>query len=253
MANYKFLKISERDGVLFVGLDRPESKNAFNEFLIDELTNAFSRIPDNVFCVVLYGEGDSFCAGADLEWMKRMGESDFEENKKSAYLMWRMYETIENCPVILISKAHGYVLGGGMGLISCSDIVVSEENAKFGWTEVKIGLVPAVVSTFSIRKVNDSYARRYFLTGEVFDAWTAKNIGLVHEVVSIENLDSKVNEFIEILRKNGRYGMRLTKQLLLKLRQRKDEELINECIETIARARSSDEALSRIESFLRRK
>ncbi len=253
MANYKFLKISEKDDVLFVGLNRPENKNAFNEFLIDELTIAFRKIPDNIFCVVLYGEGDSFCAGADLDWMKRMGKSDFEENKKSAYLMWQMYETIENCPAVLISKVHGYVLGGGMGLISCSDIVISEENAKFGWTEVRIGLVPAVVSTFSIRKVNDSYARRYFLTGEIFDAWIAKNIGLVHEVIPLENLDNKVNEFIEILRKNGRYAMRLAKQLLLKLRERKDDKLINECIETIAKARSSDEALMRIESFLRKK
>jgi len=252
MENYKFLKVFQKDEVLYIGLNRPENKNAFNEFLIDELTRAFNNIDDNIICVVLYGEGDGFCAGADLDWMKRMGESSFEENKKSAYLMWKMYESIENCPAVLISKVHGYVLGGGMGLISCSDIVISEENTKFGWTEVRLGLVPAVVSTFSIRKVNDSYARRYFLTGEIFDSYTAQKIGLVHEIVKFEELDNKLNEFIEIIKKNGKYGTKLTKQLLLKLRQRTDKEIIEFCIETISKARSSKEALERIEKFLKK-
>lgn len=250
MQNYKFLRILRVEDILYIGLNRPQNKNAFNEYLIEELTHAFSNIPEDILIVILYGEGDSFCAGADLDWMKRMGESSFEENKKSAYLMWKMYETIDSCPCVLISKVHGYVLGGGMGLISCSDIVISEENAKFGWTEVKLSLVPAVVSTFSLRKVNDSYARRYFLTGEIFDSYTAKNMGLVHEVVKYEKLDEKVNEFIEIIRKNGKNGIKLTKQLITKLRQRTDKEIIDYCIETISRARSSEEALNRIIAFL---
>ncbi|MDT7880826.1 MAG: enoyl-CoA hydratase-related protein [Candidatus Hydrothermia bacterium] len=250
MSNYKFLKISKENDVLYIGLNRPESKNAFNEFLIEELTNAFSNLPEDIICVVLYGEGDSFCAGADLDWMKRMGESSFEENRNSAYLMWKMYETIENCPYVLISKVHGYVLGGGMGLISCSDIVISDINAKFGWTEVRLGLVPAVVSTFSIRKINDSFARRYFLTGEIFDAKTAQKIGLVHEVLNPDEIENKLKEIIEILRKNGKNGMKLTKQLLLKLRQRTEKDIIEFCIDTIAKARSEKEALERINKFL---
>jgi len=250
MSNYKLLKIFKENDVLYVGLNRPESKNAFNEFLIEELTNAFSNLPEDIICVVLYGEGDSFCAGADLDWMKRMGESSFEENRNSAYLMWKMYETIENCPYVLISKVHGYVLGGGMGLISCSDIVISDINAKFGWTEVRLGLVPAVVSTFSIRKINDSFARRYFLTGEIFDAKTAQKIGLVHEVLNPDEIENKLKEIIEILRKNGKNGMKLTKQLLLKLRQRTEKDIIEFCIDTIAKARSEKEALERINKFL---
>ena len=250
MSNYKFLKIFKENDVLYVGLNRPESKNAFNEFLIEELTNAFSNLPEDIICVVLYGEGDSFCTGADLDWMKRMGESSFEENRNSAYLMWKMYETIENCPYVLISKVHGYVLGGGMGLISCSDIVISDINAKFGWTEVRLGLVPAVVSTFSIRKINDSFARRYFLTGEIFDAKTAQKIGLVHEVLNPDEIENKLKEIIEILRKNGKNGMKLTKQLLLKLRQRTEKDIIEFCIDTIAKARSEKEALERINKFL---
>ncbi len=250
MSNYKFLKIFKENDVLYVGLNRPESKNAFNEFLIEELTNAFSNLPEDIICVVLYGEGDSFCAGADLDWMKRMGESSFEENRNSAYLMWKMYETIENCPYVLISKVHGYVLGGGMGLISCSDIVISDINAKFGWTEVRLGLVPAVVSTFSIRKINDSFARKYFLTGEIFDAKTAQKIGLVHEVLNPDEIENKLKEIIEILRKNGKNGMKLTKQLLLKLRQRTEKDIIEFCIDTIAKARSEKEALERINKFL---
>jgi methylglutaconyl-CoA hydratase len=252
MSNYKFLKVFKENDVLYVGLNRPESKNAFNEFLIEELTNAFSNLPEDIICVVLYGEGDSFCAGADLDWMKRMGESSFEENRNSAYLMWKMYETIENCPYVLISKVHGYVLGGGMGLISCSDIVISDINAKFGWTEVRLGLVPAVVSTFSIRKVNDSFARRYFLTGEIFDTKTAQKIGLVHEVLNPDEIENKLKEIIEILRKNGKNGMKLTKQLLLKLRQRTEKDIIEFCIDTIAKARSEKEALERISKFLKK-
>jgi methylglutaconyl-CoA hydratase len=250
MSNYKFLKIFKENDVLYVGLNRPESKNAFNEFLIEELTNAFSNLPEDIICIVLYGEGDSFCAGADLDWMKRMGESSFEENRNSAYLMWKMYETIENCPYVLISKVHGYVLGGGMGLISCSDIVISDINTKFGWTEVRLGLVPAVVSTFSIRKINDSFARRYFLTGEIFDAKTAQKIGLVHEVSNPDEIENKLKEIIEILRKNEKNGMKLTKQLLLKLRQRTEKDIIEFCIDTIAKARSEKEALERISKFL---
>jgi Enoyl-CoA hydratase/carnithine racemase len=250
MSNYKFLKILKENDVLYVGLNRPESKNAFNEFLIEELTNAFSNLPEDIICVVLYGEGDSFCAGADLDWMKRMGESSFEENRNSAYLMWKMYETIENCPYVLISKVHGYVLGGGMGLISCSDIVISDINAKFGWTEVRLGLVPAVVSTFSIRKINDSFARRYFLTGEIFDAKTAQKIGLVHEVSNPDEIENKLKEIIGNLRKNGKNGMKLTKQLILKLRQRTEKGIIEFCIDTIAKARSEKEALERINKFL---
>jgi methylglutaconyl-CoA hydratase len=252
MSNYKFLKVFKENDVLYVGLNRPESKNAFNEILIEELTIAFSNLPEDIICVVLYGEGDSFCAGADLDWMKRMGESSFEENRNSTYLMWRMYETIENCPYFLISKVHGYVLGGGMGLISCSDIVISDINAKFGWTEVRLGLVPAVVSTFSIRKINDSFARRYFLTGEIFDAKTAQKIGLVHEVLNPDEVENKLKEIIENLRKNGKNGMKLTKQLLLKLRQRTEKDIIEFCIDTIAKARSEKEALERISKFLKK-
>jgi len=250
MKNYKFLKILKENDVLYIGLNRPESKNSFNEILIEELTSAFSNLPEDIICVVLYGEGDSFCAGADLDWMRRMGESSFEENKKSAYLMWKMYETIENCPYVLISKVHGYVLGGGMGLISCSDIVISDINAKFGWTEVRLGLVPAVVSTFSIRKINDSFARRYFLTGEIFNATIAQRIGLVHEVLGENEIGNKLKEIFEILRKNGKNGMKLTKQLLLKLRQRTEKDIIEFCIDTIAKARSEKEALERISKFL---
>jgi Enoyl-CoA hydratase/carnithine racemase len=137
-----------------------------------------------------------------------------------------------------------------MGLISCSDIVISDINAKFGWTEVRLGLVPAVVSTFSIRKINDSFARRYFLTGEIFDAKTAQKIGLVHEVLNPDEVENKLREIIEILRKNGNNGMKLTKQLLLKLRQRTEKDIIEFCIDTIAKARSEKEALERISKFL---
>jgi len=174
------LKI-ERDGhVLRVTLAMPERRNAFDAALIAELTEAFSDVGD-ARAVVLAGEGSSFCAGADVEWQRASIDLSYDENVEDAMCLYRMLDTIDSCPAPVVCCVHGYALGGGSGLVACADIAVAWPDAVFGFTEVRLGIIPAVISPFVLPKIG-SAARRYFLTGERFDANAALRIGLVQEV-----------------------------------------------------------------------
>jgi len=174
------LKI-ERDGhVLRVTLAMPERRNAFDAVLIAELTEAFSHVGD-ARAVVLAGEGSSFCAGADVEWQRASIDLSYDENVEDAMCLYRMLDTIDSCPAPVVCCVHGYALGGGSGLVACADIAVAWPDAVFGFTEVRLGITPAVISPFVLPKIG-SAARRYFLTGERFDANAALRIGLVQEV-----------------------------------------------------------------------
>ena len=174
------LKI-ERDGhVLRVTLAMPERRNAFDAVLIAELTEAFSHVGD-ARAVVLAGEGSSFCAGADVEWQRASIDLSYDENVEDAMCLYRMLDTIDSCPAPVVCCVHGYALGGGSGLVACADIAVAWPDAVFGFTEVRLGIIPAVISPFVLPKIG-SAARRYFLTGERFDADAALRIGLVQEV-----------------------------------------------------------------------
>ncbi len=247
----KTLNTEITDGVLRITFDRPRKRNAFDEVMIEELIEVFSSIPDDVCCVLMRGNGKVFSAGADLEWMKRMGEATFEENYRGSLRMARMFELIDTSPVPVVSRVHGAAIGGGMGLVAVSDIVIAMEDTRFGWTEVKLGLVPAVISTFAIRKVGYSVARRYFLTGEIFDGRVAKEIGLVHELASTpRELDEKVEGIISTLRSNGWLALRFTKELLVRLRNMSDEEVLSYSAEVISRARATEEARERLRQFL---
>jgi enoyl-CoA hydratase/carnithine racemase len=172
----------ERDGpVLKVTLSRPERHNAFDAALIAELTDAFTDVGD-ARAVVLAGEGESFCAGADVEWQRSSIDLTYEENVEDALRLFRMCETIDRCPAPVVVKVHGYALGGGSGLVACADIAVAAEDAVFGFTEVRLGIIPAVISPFVFAKIGPGAARRWFLTGEHFGADVALRIGLVQEV-----------------------------------------------------------------------
>jgi len=174
------LKI-ERDGrVLRVTLARPERRNAFDAALIAELAEAFADVGD-ARAVLLEGEGPSFCAGADVEWQRASVELSYEENVEDAMRLYRMLETIDSCPVPVVCCVHGFALGGGSGLVACADVAVAWPDAVFGFTEVRLGIVPAVISPFVLPRIGAA-ARRYFLTGERFDAAEALRIGLVSEV-----------------------------------------------------------------------
>ena len=171
----------ERDGeILRVTLARPERRNAFDAGLIAELTDAFSDVGD-ARAVLLTGEGPSFCAGADVEWQRASIDLSYEENVEDALRLFRMVEAVDSCPAPVVCCVHGYALGGGSGLVAASDIAVAWPDAVFGFTEVRLGIIPAVISPFVLPKIGE-HARRYFVTGERFDAHVALRIGLVSEV-----------------------------------------------------------------------
>jgi enoyl-CoA hydratase/carnithine racemase len=233
----------ERDGdVLRVTLARPERRNAFDAGLIAELTDAFADV-GGARAVVLSGDGPSFCAGADVEWQRSAIDLSFEENVEDALKLYRMCETINRCPAPVIARVHGHALGGGSGLAACSDVAVASPDAIFGFSEVKLGIIPAVISPFVLPKIGQ-HARRYFLTGERFDAETALRIGLVHEVA--EELDQAVQRIVDQLLSSGPTAVREAKKLI---REQPDGD---ETAEIAARLRASEEGQERLRAFLDR-
>ena len=201
----------ERDGPLLrVTLARPERRNAFDAALVAELTAAFADIRD-ARAVVLAGEGESFCAGADAEWMRASVELSRDENVEEALQLRRMLDTIDGCPAPVVCRVQGHALGGGCGLLACCDVVVASPGAVFAFSEVKLGLVPAVISPFVLAKTGPSAARRYFVTGERFDAEEARRIGLVHEVAG--DLDAAVERIVGEILTAGPKAARVAKAL----------------------------------------
>src|SRR6185312_7471686 len=169
------LRIEREDDVLRVTLAKPETRNAFDPALIAELSEAFVDVGTSR-AVVLAGDGPSFCAGADIEWMRASADLDRETNVADANALRRMLEAIDGCPAPVVAVVHGYALGGGVGLVAVADIVLADPGTAFAFSEVKLGIVPAVISPFALRKIGESAARRYFVTGERFDAETALRI-----------------------------------------------------------------------------
>jgi methylglutaconyl-CoA hydratase len=201
----------EWDGdVLRVTLARPERRNAFDAALIRELTKAFSDVGD-ARAVVLTGEGTSFCAGADVEWQRSSLDLTLEENVEDALRLHRMMAAVDACPAPLVARVQGFALGGGSGLVACADVVVAAQDATFGFTEVRLGIIPAVISPFVFAKIGPGAARHLFLTGERFDADTALRIGLVHEVT--DDLDSAVARHVAEILKSGPQATRAAKEL----------------------------------------
>jgi methylglutaconyl-CoA hydratase len=234
----------ERDGdVLRVTLARPERRNAFDAQLIADLTEAFADVGD-VRAVVLAGEGETFCAGADIDWQRSAIDLSYEDNVEDALKLYRMCETIDRCPAPVVARIQGFALGGGSGLAACADIAVAASDATFGFTEVKLGIVPAVISPFVLPKIGQ-HARRYFLTGERFDARTALRIGLVYDVT--DELDATTQAIVEQLLSSGPKAVREAKQLI---RERPDGQ---ETAELAARLRASEEGQVRLRAFLERR
>jgi methylglutaconyl-CoA hydratase len=234
----------ERDGdVLRVTLARPERRNAFDAELIADLTEAFADVGD-ARAVVLAGEGETFCAGADIEWQRSAIDLSYEENVEDALKLYRMCDTIDRCPAPVVARIQGYALGGGSGLAACADVAIAATDATFGFTEVKLGIVPAVISPFVLPKIGQ-HARRYFLTGERFDAQTALRIGLVHEVT--DDLDAALHTVIDQLLSSGPNAVREAKRLV---RERAGGQ---ETAEIAARLRASEEGQLRLRAFLERR
>ena len=235
----------ERDGPLLrVTLARPDRRNAFDAALIAELAEAFAAVGD-ARVVVLVGEGESFSAGADVEWMRASVELSYEENVADARRLRKMLEAIDGCPAPVVARVHGHALGGGCGLVACSDIAIAETETAFAFSEVKLGIIPAVISPFVLAKIGPSAARRYFLTGERFDAETALRIGLVHEVAS--DLDAAVERVVAELLSAGPEATRAAKRLV----HERPEPLATE--RRIAERRTSDEGQEGLRAFLERR
>jgi methylglutaconyl-CoA hydratase len=231
----------ERDGhVLRVTLARPEHRNAFDAALIGELTNAFADVGD-ARAVVLSGEGQSFCAGADVEWQRSAVDLSLAENVQDALRLYRMCETIDRCPAPVVVRVHGYALGGGSGLVACADVAIAAPDAVFGFSEVKLGIVPAVISPFVLPRIG-AHARRYFLTGERFDAEAALRIGLIEEIA--DDLDTAVGRVLSELLTAGPEALREAKRLI---RERPAGE---ETAQIAARLRAGEEGQEGLRAFL---
>ena len=229
--------------MLRVTLARPDRRNAFDAALIAELTEAFADVSD-ARAVVLAGEGESFCAGADVEWQRAAVDLSFDENIADAMRLYRMCETINGCPAPVVARVQGYALGGGSGLVACADVAIAARTATFGFSEVTLGIIPAVISPFVLPKIGQ-HARRYFLTGERFDAETAQRIGLVHEVT--DDLDAAVERVLAELVRAGPEAVRAAKELI---RVRPEGE---ETAKIAARLRAGEEGQEGLRAFLERR
>jgi methylglutaconyl-CoA hydratase len=235
----------ERDGaVVQIALARPERRNAFDAALIDELTAAFADVGD-ARAVILSGDGPSFSAGADVEWMRSSVELTYEENVGDALRLRAMLDAIDGCPAPVVARVQGHALGGGCGLVACSDIAIAEPSAQFAFSEVKLGIVPAVISPFALAKIGPGAARRYFVTGERFPAETALRIGLVHEIA--DDLDAAVDRVVHELLSAGPSAARAAKELA------RAPATAEETARRIAAHRTSAEGQEGLRAFLEKR
>jgi methylglutaconyl-CoA hydratase len=204
------LRIASDGPVLRIAMARPERRNAFDAALIDDLAAAFADVGD-ARAVVLSGDGRSFSAGADVEWMRSSVELSYEENIADALRLRAMLEAIDDCPAPVVARVQGHALGGGCGLVACCDIVIAEPAAQFAFSEVKLGIVPAMISPFALAKSGSTWGRRYFVTGERFGADIALAVGLIHEVA--DDLDAAVDAIVGELLSAGPAAARGAKEL----------------------------------------
>ena len=237
-------------------LTRPELRNAFNDEVIAELTQAFTELGqrEDVRVIVLAAEGPAFCAGADLNWMRRMADYDRAQNLADAARLAEMLRTIYHCTKPVIARVQGDVYAGGMGLVACCDIALSADSAHYCLSETRLGLLPATISPYVIRAMGPRAAQRYCLSAERFDAAEALRIGFVHEVVTAEWLDERVDAVAQALVNASPAAVRACKRLLQEVAQREiDAALIAQTVEAIADVRASTEGREGVQSFLQKR
>jgi methylglutaconyl-CoA hydratase len=258
VSSYSRLKLEKKTPAARITLARPEVRNAFDDALIAELTRAIEEIrldheasPEkSPRAVVLTGEGAAFCAGADMNWMRRSAAYTPQENEADARRMAAMLRALDELPIPTIARVNGVSLGGGMGLLACCDMAVTVDTAQFGFTEARLGIAPAVISAFVLPKIGASAARRYFLTAEIFGAAEAKAIGLVHEIVPAGDLDTAVERFVVALSGNGPRAVSAAKRLIREALARTREDTIENAVRAIAALRASPEGQEGLGAFL---
>ncbi len=252
---YAHLRAERRDQTAVVTLARPEVHNAFNDELIAELTAVFTQISadDAVRAVVLAGEGRNFCAGADLNWMRASLDYTRDENVADALRMSDMFQAIDACRHPVVGRISGFALGGGAGLTAVCDIAIAAEDAQFGFTEARLGIAPAVISPFVLRKIGEGHARALFLTAERFDAARALAIGLVHKVAPADALDEAVEATLGEILRNGPAGVRAAKLMARTVWRLDPIEARETTAATIAGLRVGPEGQGGIRAFLEKR
>jgi methylglutaconyl-CoA hydratase len=246
------VRLTRKGSVARVVLNRPDLRNAFNDEMLADLLEAFGELRDDsgVRAVVLTGEGKSFCAGADLHWMKRVIDYTYEENYQDSLRLARMLREVYTCPKPVIGRINGPAVGGGTGVVAVCDVAVASENAVFAFSETKLGLTPAAISPYLLKRMGEKNLREYFLTGERFTAAQAREMGLVNAVVPADELDAAVDARIEMVLTGGPEALAVSKKLIRDISERSLEENGPYTAEVISRLRMSDEGQEGMNAFL---
>lgn len=249
------VRLSREGAVARVTLDRPEVHNAFNEAVIAQLHDAFRRVAedDGVRVVVLAGEGPSFCAGADLDWMRRAATWGEEENQRDAAALAAMLRAVAECPRPVVARVHGNAYGGGVGLVAAADLAVAAATAQFAFTEVRLGLAPATIAPHVVEKIGPGWALRLFLTGERIGAEQALRIGLLYRVVAAEELDAAVAEVVSMLLAGGPHAQAACKELVRRVARERGPQIDEYTAQLIATLRTGPEGQEGIRSFLEKR
>ncbi|MCX7835346.1 MAG: enoyl-CoA hydratase-related protein [bacterium] len=249
------IEVNLQDNFCHIKLNRPEVNNAFNEVMIDELTHFFQKLSEqsNLRGVILSGNGKNFSAGADVQYMSRTATLDYEENVQAALKMANMFHSINDCEYPVIGKIHGAALGGGFGLCTVCDIVIAEENTMFGLTEVRLGILPAVIGPFTIAKIGFSNFRWLGITGERFSAKVAKEIGLVHKTCTNEQLDVELNKLIDHLYDASPFAVKQFKRYIHQLNSIQPHHFLKISTDLIAKVRKSEEGIEGLAAFLEKR
>ncbi|MDB5770168.1 MAG: enoyl-CoA hydratase/isomerase family protein [Burkholderia sp.] len=254
--SYSTLEVTSEHRVGTVTLNRPDVRNAFNETAIAEITQAFRELgaDDSIRAIILAARGPAFCAGADLNWMKKMAGYTHDENRADAAQLGEMLRVIHDCPKPVVAKVQGDCYAGGMGLVAACDIAIAAEKANFCLSEVRLGLIPATISPYVIKAMGENAARRYFLTAERFSAQEAYRVGFVHQVVADDALDAAVDEIVSALAGNSPNAVREAKRLVRDVAGVPvTDALVADTVDRIADIRASDEGREGVKSFLEKR
>ncbi len=254
--NLNHLLIKKENGVLEITLHRPEIRNAFNDTLIRELIAVFEKHAqdDQVRLAVIRGSGEAFCAGGDIHWMKKSASYTTEQNQADARELGKMLSTINTFSKPVVCAVHGACFGGGLGLVSVSDVVIASSDTLFSFSEVKLGLIPAVIGPFVVAKIGESFTRNFFLTAERFPAARAFGIGLIHQVVeNKEKLDGALNQIIQGMLQNSPNALKVAKHFLKNIREKSFEEKLELAACTLAELRASPEGQEGLTAFLEKR
>lgn len=251
---FETIKLSKADGILKLSLNRVDVKNAFNDLMISELTKGIQQVDSSIRVVLINSEGDTFCSGGDLNWMKKSLTFTKEENYLDAKKLSNMFQLINECPVPVIGAVQRFALGGGVGLVSVCDFVIAEKETKFSLSEVKLGLIPACIGPFVLSKIGESWARALFLSANRFDAELALRIGLIHSIANdIEDLNKKVNEMVKQIKSSSPQALIVAKKFLREIKGKNISDQNDVASKTLADIRVTDEAQEGLKAFLEKR